>query len=1543
MKVIVESENVVSVTTLPDVFTENCWVLDNKSNKILSIDKKDDKVVLKNYGDVKLSANSVNDGLNTIVYREYDFLVENKIYYAHNPVTKEKYTLYTIPNYEKYDKYVIDCSNIDSLVFGSDGECDIIIRNLILAKQQLSLNYDKVNGSLLVTNMYPENRLFINNIFYENQYYLQPGDSIFIGGLTIYFFGSILLVSNNSNNVSVRNEKIRVIIQKENPEVDYSKYIDRDVLLFEKTNYYQRPPRFKREIEKKTFNIDPPTQKENQEETPVLFTVAPMLTMGLMSMMTGVTAFQKLITGESEVTDQLPAILTAVCMLVAMMIFPLVQKSYNKRKKKANEEKRIKKYREYINKKNQEINEEIIYQKTVLEENNLSIEEVRDIISNKTRRLWERRIEDPDFLEFRLGIGSRVPEIEIKYPEEHFNMDDDSLKDLITELVNRNRKLEDVPVTLNIRQNNKVGIVGKKDLTNAFLDSLMVQLMAYHGYDMLRIIILTNEENKNYWDKYKCLPYLWNNDKTARFYATTKDDINKLTSYLMEEYNYRNDLSQDSNDPINFVPYYLVITDDIVPLKNNVFISEILKNKANFNYSIIINSEKLNDISNECSMFISVGEEKAGYFSNKLSSDNQMTFVPDRVNFSVSKCISKICNIPMDINNGKFVLPNVYGFLEMFDVGNVNQLNIINRWKENDIINTLETPIGIDEQGEILKLDIHEKSHGPHGLIAGMTGSGKSEFIITYILSMALNYSPEEVQFVLIDYKGGGLALTFDNRDTGRKLPHVVGTLSNLDTVEIKRCLASINSELKRRQGIFKEAREKLNESSMDIYKYQELYRAGKLDEPMSHLLIISDEFAELKAQQPEFMDELVSAARIGRSLGVHLILCTQRPSGVVDEQIWSNSKFRVCLKVQDKTDSNDMLKRPEAAMIKNTGRFYLQVGYNEFFTLGQSAYAGVPYYESDKKTTLVDSTVDFLGDLGFIYKKDNIEKEASQIVQKGEELPNILEYIIDTSKTKELKITPLWLSSIPGTIYVDKLKTKYNYQKEDYVLNPVVGEYDEPYRQTQDILTVPLSKEGNFLLYGASGSGKELFLTTLIYSLITTYSPQELGLYILDFGTEVLNNFKDSSHVGDIVHSNDEEKVENLFKYIKTEIDFRRKKFLQYNGNYEDFIAKAEDKIPNIVIIINQYDVFSEIYNNHSEKLYELTRECNKFGIYFVMTASSINAVKNKLLQTFKTIFTLQLNNEFDYKSLYGNTNNVVPSKIYGRGLFKKNHILEFQTAYAFEKDDLYRNILAASIKTFMKYKSKLRPIPVRPKEVKFSDICKEKLSLEFIPVGMVKQDLGIGRIKIKDELSYLISFRDFDESVPFIDKFLHILDKLSEDSFVFDSKFMYENSDFKKIKYKNNDYSVLLNNINKYVNEISDILAKNNNNLRSIKDFKNIVCVIIGFDKFMSLLSQEDKDAFVNALTKAKDIQKVHFVFIDSPGGFKPYEFETWYKSSLNTISGLWIGDGFGDQYLIKPTKVVQEYFDVIGNNYGYLVENGQVKFIKLIEKIEDDKARL
>lgn len=181
------------------------------------------------------------------------------------------------------------------------------------------------------------------------------------------------------------------------------------------------------------------------------------------------------------------------------------------------------------------------------------------------------------------------------------------------------------------------------------------------------------------------------------------------------------------------------------------------------------------------------------------------------------------------------------------------------------------------------------------GLLAGTTGSGKSETLQTLILSLAISYSPTEVAFFLIDYKGGGMANLFSG------LPHLAGQISNLSGHLIQRAMISVKSENRRRQRIFAEY------GVNNISAYLRLYHEGEAEEAIPHLFLIIDEFAELKREEPDFMRELVSVAQVGRSLGLHLILATQKPGGTVDDNIWSNARFRLCLRVQDRQDSNDM------------------------------------------------------------------------------------------------------------------------------------------------------------------------------------------------------------------------------------------------------------------------------------------------------------------------------------------------------------------------------------------------------------------------------------------------------------------------------------------------------------------------------------------------------------------------------------------------------------------------------------------------------------
>lgn len=623
-------------------------------------------------------------------------------------------------------------------------------------------------------------------------------------------------------------------------------------------------------------------------------------------------------------------------------MWPILSKRYEKRKKIKKEALRQEKYKEYLKNIAIKINNEYSRQKEILFENFIHISECIERIEGIQRNLWERSPGQDDFLKLRLGLGDILMSVHINYSERRFSLVDDNLTEEMYELCETPKLLDHVLITISLFDNYISGVIGERRVVKEFSKGLIFQLVSFYSYDEVKMVFIYDSYEEGDFNFVKWLPHVWSNDRKIRFIATNANEIKEISAYIENEINYRSQINDSELKDVT--PYYVIFAFSMTLCTRTEMLKKLYSKKKNINMSVITFFDELKNLPKECTTVVKVDEHSGRIFDKNDLSGQFTAFEPDIfINKDPLYLSKKLANVYLDTLENSQKLPSMITFLELFGVGKVEHLNSLARWKENDPTKTLEAAVGVDTYGEILKLDLHEKFHGPHGLIAGMTGSGKSEFIITYIISLAVNYHPEEVAFILIDYKGGGMAKAFKN------LPYTMGIITNLDGAAVKRALISIESELLRRQRIFAQVAETSGVSNIDIYKYQKMYREGSVSEPLQHVFIISDEFAELKNQQPEFMQQLISAARIGRSLRVHLILATQKPYGVVDDQIWSNSKFRVCLKVQERSDSMDMLKRPDAAELSNTGRFYLQVGYNEIFEHGREVWRGFYIYRTDR------------------------------------------------------------------------------------------------------------------------------------------------------------------------------------------------------------------------------------------------------------------------------------------------------------------------------------------------------------------------------------------------------------------------------------------------------------------------------------------------------------------------------------------------------------------------------------------------------------------
>ncbi len=1488
----------------------------------INIEARDGKWVLKSNGLVNVIQNGslvLDTVLKEYSYQELEIL----------SIDRNTRILYCLPQVES-NLISVSMFNVSSITIGS-GNCNICYRSDFINSEHIVIQNN--NGTVILKAIGPG--VYVNGLNVM-QAVLKTGDVIFLYGLKIIYMGDFIKFNNPMNAIITNGLQY----YNDLSSTDYTNYEkinidDNDIELYDEGSYFYHIPRIKEYVTEEEIKIDSPPEEDKVEKTPIFLTIGSSITMAASSFMMGFSVIIGLQSGNRSFVSLLPQIIMCVALVIGSLIMPRITNAYNNKQKKKKENLRQEKYGKYLEEKRNEINRILDKQTSILKTNYPSQTECTNFILNNNKRLWERQIFDSDFLDISVGNGERKAKIKISAQEKKFSLEEDDLEERVFELVKKSKNLIDVPITLSLTKNRFSAIICNTTVKKNYVDNIILQLLTLQGAQDLKLVFFL--EQKEMYEYAKNLPHVWSEDKSNRYYASNIANIKIISELLEKKFKERKENikknaqnSGDNNSAYkNFSPYYLIITDCYKKIKDVPIINEVLKSETNTGFSIMFIEDNLVDLPPQCQTFTYVLENNS-YVIEPIDDQSITTQfnLPNIQNINMDLISSKLSNIPIPIKSSESVLPESLTFLEMYGVSKIEQLNILNRWEQNNPVNNLKTPIGVHADRDLFILDLHEKAHGPHGLIAGSTGSGKSEFIITFVLSMAINFHPNEVQFVLIDYKGGGLAGAFENREKGICLPHLAGTITNLDTAEMNRSLVSINSELKRRQKKFNQERDRLGEGTIDIYKYQKLYREGKIKEPIAHLFIISDEFAELKAQQPEFMNELISISRIGRSLGVHLILATQKPSGVVNDQIWANSKFKICLKVQDRGDSMEMLKRPEAASIKQTGRFYLQVGYDEYFDIGQSGYSGAKYIPSDRIVRKVDSSIEYINEIGEVIKviDDNQDAIKKNDVNLGDQLTNIVKYIVNVSKQQKISINKLWLSSIPAVIYLDGMIEKYSYNSKPFLINPAIGEYDDPASQNQGLLTIDLSNIGHLLVYGMAGSGKENLLTTLIYSTCINHSPDEVNFYIFDFGAETLRIFSKYPHVGVVATVDENDLILNTLLMIDEEATKRKNLFTDYAGNYKNYIKESGSTLPLIVVVINSYEIFVETNARLAEALNQLIRDGSKYGIVFIITTSVNNSLGARMQQLFLNKISLQQPDENVYRSVLNSPKGLYPKKMFGRGIALYNeHFYEFQTAYVAQRDEMNKTLKETGISLNQKYKRTARKIAVLPDTVTF-DMIKDKVNnINNVPVGFSKNEKDV----------FLYDF-GINSVTPILSK--NISDKINFIKSICMEMKNLENTNITVIDALNlwNDY---LNDVTVYNNNFDTVLVSVIKEINKEQDSTMRVFILIGFSKFREQISEQYIQYFNSLMDNITKFKKSKLLIFDNYDSFKNLQIENWYQDVFSQEYGIWLGEGANEQILLNFDKLSMQELNDQFSYIGFVTQGTTDTIIKYVIDEEGD----
>lgn len=1223
--------------------------------------------------------------------------------------------LFDFDNENKNYDYKINISNKDSITIGGAANNDIVLNSEYTQHDLIEL---KLNSSgAIITERVSKFGVYKNGQRIKKQKEnIKNCDFFSIGEFSFYL--------KNKNLYTTSTSKIVVNGLKCENKLE-------SVSAFEYPKF-NRNTRVKIVVPSEEIAVlDPPERPQTQKKS-LFMTILPSLIMILMIvLLRGVMS-----------NGGIAYVLLSMGMMAAGLITSVITYFTNKKDEKKDNEKRIKQYNDYIEKKKEQIvnyrNDERSLLNNIYYDENTEIELVNDFSGN----LFDRQPEDSDYLAVRLGTGSIQALRKISYKVQEKFKTDDELADIPQEICNSYKMLENAPVVSNFRSLNAIGVVGDKSICYEMMKNMALDISIRHYYKDVKLFFLFNETNIKQFEWIRFLPHVRNEELGIRNIAFDTDSRTILFEYLYRVLTLRASLK----GPFE---HFVVFAYDIEGIKIHP-ISKFVEFAASLGVTFVFFGRRKELLPQHCKEILLLND--INNCSKILTDDStaltNFTFQPiaDEVAKHIAIRLAPVYCEEISLENSLTKSISLYELLKIYTT---EDLDLETRWNSSAVDKSMAAPLGVKSGYETVYLDLHEKAHGPHGLVAGTTGSGKSEILQSYILSMATLFHPYEVSFMIIDFKGGGMVNQFKN------LPHLVGAITNIDGKEIERSLKSIKAELLKRQTCFAEV------GVNHIDKYINLYKKGMTKTPIPHLIIIVDEFAELKAEQPEFMKELISASRIGRSLGVHLILATQKPSGQVNEQIWSNSRFKLCLKVQSQEDSNEVIKSPLAAEIKEPGRAYLQVGNNEIFDLFQSGYSGGPEISGEDRQTKEFKiyNVDLAGKKKIVYQQKRKQSNDNNRTQ----LDAIVEHVSNYCENNNIKkLSPICLPPLPKVIRFISGEKK---DAKDGIW-ALLGKYDDPDRQYQGEVSVNLS-ESNLFVLGSAQYGKTNVLQTIIRSVSEDYSSKQVNLYILDFGSMVLKNYEHMHHVGGVAISNEEEKLVNLFKLLNGELDYRKQVLAEKGvSSFKAYLEAGFEDIPQIILMIDNVTAFQQIYPELAEELLNLCREGITVGITIVIANSQTAGVGYKYLSNFSSRIALYCNDSGEYSSLFDRTR-IEPDSTPGRALIEINHeIKEAQMFLAIEGEreiDRVKAIRAYSEQVNISNPYIAKQIPVVPDVITIDSVAvidpQLLLNAYRIPYGMNYSNMNIEQLNLLQNGVLGISGRENSGKTNFVMNILSVI----------------------------------------------------------------------------------------------------------------------------------------------------------------------------------------
>ena len=850
-------------------------------------------------------------------------------------------------------------------------------------------------------------------------------------------------------------------------------------------------------------------------------------------------------------------------------------------------------------------------------------------------RLWERRPADGDFLSLRVG-GADLPAASVEL------RGDPGSPAAPTPLA------RDVPVTVALQSAGVLGIAAPQSLGRSVLAWALCQLAVLHKPRDLRLVVLTEDEEAWRWTRW--LPHLQPLPGTAARAGVGADPAScaARAGELRDLVDRRLAAAADPRrtDRRPPLPAVVVVLDGSFRLRQLPGMATVLTDGPAAGVYSICRDDDLAQLPNECDgwLLADAADDGRAVYRDR-NSDLRVTRL-DRVSGEwaeqVARALAPVRDAAAD---QQAETPGTVRLLDLWGMDRPTAAQVADGWLRHG--RRTAVPLGWASAGEFT-LDIaHE---GPHMLVAGTTGAGKSEFLQTLVASLALGNRPDALAFVLIDYKGGSAFAGCS------ALPHVAGFLTDLDEHLTRRALAALAAEVRYREQVLLDARCK------DIEGY---HAAGEPLGPLPRLVLVVDEFRFLVAEVPDFLERLTDVTARGRSLGIHLVLATQRPAGVVSEDIRTNMALRVCFRVEDAADSTAVVEFPDAAAIDRRlrGRGYARTERGAA-TMFQGAYVGGRRPGATPGGTSLRAVVRPFASLGA--PLTDPVRDGGEPADAGTDLAALIEAVRDT-KQEAPEHRP-WLDPLPPLLRLHELPPALRGRQ----LPPIrYGLLDLPDRQSQPVAALDLENGGHLLAGGAPRSGRTTLLRTLAAGIAGEHSPADVHLYILDCDAGALAPLARLPHCGAMVRRTEQERAWQAADRLAAEVS-RRQELLAASGfasvTEQRMATAGPERLPYMVLLLDRWEGFladlGQIDNGRlPELMYRLLSEGASAGLRVIATGDKTALVR--LTSHFADRLVLRLADANDLLMVGAPKGVMPPSPPPGRGVAVQ-HGAEVQVAVA-------------------------------------------------------------------------------------------------------------------------------------------------------------------------------------------------------------------------------------------------------------------------------------